>query len=175
MRSIAIVILSLFSLVVWPALAAAESDSLLPISFSSFLPEFKKAATKVALREPLTAVNCMDGGKDKRTVCSYKLGDFMQVMAETKKGEKDVVGLTMICTAGENYANSAKCLLAYAAAMLMTAPEMDPSTRGKIVKVLLAGLDVGNRTTVTTEERRYILQKSIGLWFHIYAADVEES
>ena len=52
---------------------------------------------------------------------------------------------------------------------------MNPETRGKIVKILISGLEVGNRTTVTTDERRYILQKSIGLWFHIYAADVDES
>ena len=115
-----VVVSAMMVVLVWPPSAAAESDTLLPISFASLVPDFKKAASKISLRETLTTISCLDGGKDKRTVCTYKLGDFMQISAETKTAEKEIVGLTMICTAGDNYLKNAKCLLAYAAAMMMT-------------------------------------------------------
>jgi hypothetical protein len=58
--------------------------------------------------------------------------------------------------------------------MALTSPEMNVDTRGKIVKILLDGLEVGNITSVTTDDRKFILQKSIGLWFHIIAANSDD-
>lgn len=97
----------------------------------------------------------------------------MQIMAESKVGEKDVVGLTLIC-ATDKPTESGKCLLAYIAAISMTAPGISVDTRGKIVNVLVNGLEAGNETSIKTDERKYILQKSVGLWFHVLAADGED-
>jgi hypothetical protein len=153
--------------------ARADSDTLLPITFNSLQGDLKKALTKNAIREPLSAFSCLEGSAEKRKVCTYKLGDYMQIMAETEKGGKDIVGLTMICATNVQ-SDSLKCLLAYAAAMSMAAPELKADDRGKIMNVLIEGLSVGTLVSIRTEERKFILQKSIGLWFHINAADVDE-
>jgi len=151
----------------------ADSENLLPLSFTSLNADLKKSLSKMSVREALTPMGCLDGATDKRAVCTLKLGSYMSIMAETKKGGKDIVGLTMICGT-DNQTDSLKCLLAYAAGMSLTAPEMKTDTRGKIMKVLLDGLDVGSSTTVQTDERKYTLQKSMGLWFHVYASDAED-
>jgi hypothetical protein len=111
-------------------------------------------------------------GKDKRTVCNFKIGKFVAVMVESKKGEKDIVAITMICGT-DNPNDFLKCMLAFAALMNATAPEMSADTRGKIFNVLTSGLDVGQEVSVLTDERKYLLQKSMGLWFHVIAADGE--
>ena len=150
--------------------ARADSDTLLPVSFDNWNGDLKKALSKMSVRETLTPLGCLDGGKDKRTVCTLKLGSYMSIMAETNKGEKDIVGITMICGT-EKQADAVKCIAAYIGLMSMTAPEMNADTRGKILKILLDGLEVGSYTLVRTDERKYILQKSMGLWFHVNAAD----
>jgi hypothetical protein len=153
-------------------LAHADSDTLLPITFDSLQGDLKKALAKNSVREPLTAFNCLEGSAEKRKVCTYKLGGFMQIMAETEKGGKDIVGLTMICATSDQN-DSLKCLLAYAAAMSLFAPDLKAADRGKIMNTLIEGLSVGTLAMIRTEERKFTLQKSLGLWFHIYAADVE--
>jgi hypothetical protein len=40
-------------------------------------------------------------------------------------------------------------------------------------KLLTDGLQVGNEISVITDERKYLLQKSMGLWFHVIAAEGE--
>ena len=40
--------------------------------------------------------------------------------------------------------------------------------------VLLDGLEVGNITSLMTDDRKFILQKSIGSWFHIIAANFDD-
>jgi len=126
----------------------------------------------MSVREDVVSVGCLEGGKDKRTVCNFKVGKFLAVMAESKKGEKDIVAITMICGT-EIPTEAMKCLLGYGALMAATAPEMSADTRGKIMNVLTSGLDVGQEISVLTEERKYLLQKSMGLWFHVIAADGE--
>ena len=79
----------------------------------------------------------------------------------------------MICTASSDLA-SAKCLLSYAAAMMATTPEIDADARGKILKLLIDGLSLGNETRITTDERKFTLQKSMGIWFHVSASDIED-
>lgn len=111
--------------------ARADSDTLLPITFNSLQGDLKKALAKNAVREPLSAFNCLESSAEKRKVCSYKLGDYMQIMAETEKGGKDIVGLTMICATNVP-SESLKCMLAYAAAMSMAAPELKADDRGKM-------------------------------------------
>jgi hypothetical protein len=148
----------------------ADDDSLLPVTFQSFAADYRRALAKASLKDALVALNCLDGSADKRKVCMYKLGNFFNIIVESQKGGSDVIGITMICSAPDITASS-KCLLSYIAAMALTSPEMSVDTRGKIVKILLDGLEVGNITSVTTDDRKFILQKSIGLWFHIIAAN----
>jgi hypothetical protein len=162
----------LLMLLVLVAPARADSDTLLPATFASLQGDLKKALSKASVREPLAALPCLEGSTEKRKVCPYKLGEYMQIMAETEKGGKDIVGLTMICGTTDAR-DSLKCLLAYAAAMSLLAPDIDQDKRGKIMGTLVEGLSVGMETSIRTEERKFILQKSMGLWFHIEAADAD--
>jgi hypothetical protein len=146
----------------------ADDDTLLPVTFQSFATDYRRALAKGFVKDALIALNCLDGSADKRKVCMYKLGDFFYITIESQK-----VGITMICSAPDITASS-KCLLSYIAAMALTSPRMSVDTRGKIVKILLDGLEVGNITSVTTDDRKFILQKSMGLWFHIIAANSDD-
>jgi hypothetical protein len=168
------IIIGLFVFISMALPARADSDTLLPLTFPTFQTSLQKALTKAAIREKLTPMGCLDGGPDKRTVCTFRLGGYMQIMNESEKGKTEVVELTMICAAGDDQVGALKCLLAYAAAMTMTAPEMSSDTRGKIMNILTSGLEVGNYSEIRTDERKYILQKSLGLWFHVMAADYED-
>jgi hypothetical protein len=154
-------------------LARADSDNLQPITFESVQRDLKKSLSKMSVREDVVPMGCLEGGKDKRTVCSFKIGRILGVMAESKKGEKEVVGITMICSGTEGPADVAKCLLAYTALISATSPDLDKEARNKILTTLTSGLDVGNKMSIETEERKYVLQKSMGLWFHVIAADGE--
>lgn len=151
----------------------ARLGTLQPITFGSIRSDLKKSLAKMSVRDDVVPMGCLDGGKDKRTVCNFKIGSVLGVMVESKKGEKDVVAVTMICAGTQGPADVAKCLLAYGALMTATAPEMSADTRGKILNILTSGLEVGNETSLLTEERKYLLQKSVGLWFHVIAADGE--
>jgi len=152
-------------------LARAESDTLQPITFESVQRDLKKSLSKMSVREDVVPMGCLEGGKDKRTVCNFKIGRILGVMVESKKGEKDVVGITMICSGTEGPADVAKCLLAYTALIGATSPDLDKEARNKILTTLTSGLDVGNKMSIETEERKYVLQKSMGLWFHVIAAE----
>lgn len=160
-------------LILTVGLARADSDTLQPITFGSIRADLKKSLAKMSVRDVVVPMGCLDGGKDKRTVCSFKIGSVLGVMAESKKGEKDVVAVTMNCSDTQGPADVAKCLLAYSALMAATAPEMSADARGKILNILTSGLEVGNETSVLTDERKYLLQKSVGVWFHVIAADGE--
>ncbi|VFU07896.1 conserved exported protein of unknown function [Methylocella tundrae] len=156
-----------------PKPVSADSDKL-PLTFSSITSDFKKAFSKVESQHySLNKVRCEDGSEDKRTVCTYKLGNFMIVMAETEKGGSEIVGLTMICTTS-NDIDAAKCIISYEAAIFAAGTDEDIEHQSEIISVLFKGLKVGESITIKTAERRYILQKSAGLWFHIYAADAPD-
>ncbi len=146
---------------------------LAPLTFKSLQGDLKKSLAKMSVFEGVVPVNCLDGDKDKRTVCTFKVGKFLSVMAESKKGEHDVVAVTMICSI-QIPAEAAKCILSYSALIAATTPEMDEDTRSKILGTLTSGLDLGNEISIATDERKYLLQKSIGLWFHVIAADGED-
>lgn len=152
--------------------AKADSDKL-PFTFDSIAGDFRKALTKVSVKERLTKLSCLDGDTEKRTVCTYRLGPYMGVMAETEVGQKDIVGVTMMC-ATSSKVDALKCILAFTAAISASTPGIDIETRGKILKVLLDGLAIGNETTITTDERKFTLQKSLGLWLHIFASDADQ-
>jgi hypothetical protein len=168
-----VVVATVVAISVYSLPAAADTDTLLPITFKSFPNEIKRAFSKVSLKDNLIPVGCLPGDAQKRSVCSYKLGNFMSIMTSSAKGGSDVVSITMICSTADPV-ESSKCLLSYAAAMSLTSSALSGDTRGKILHLLLNGLEVGTSTTVVTEERKFILQKSLGIWFHVYAADEED-
>jgi hypothetical protein len=151
----------------------ADSDTLKPLTFQSFPADLKRALSRSSIRDGLTVANCLEGGSEKRKVCTYKLGGYMTIMVSTEKGSPDLAALTMIC-GPSNDLDNAKCLLAYGAAIMMTAPALDTAARGKIMNTLISGLEVGSQISITTDERRFILQKSMGIWFHVYASDVAD-
>ena len=155
------------------ASARADTDSLQPITFVSVRADIKKSLAKMAIKDDVVPAGCLDGGQDKRTVCNFKIGSVLGMMVESKKGEKNVVAITMICSGAQGAADVAKCLLGYSALIAATTPELNESARGKIVSTLMSGLDVGNEISVQTDERKFLLQKSLGLWFHVIAADGE--
>jgi hypothetical protein len=157
-----------------PSMANADSDTLLPMTFGSLQGDLKRSLSKMSVHEAVVPVGCLDGDKEKRTVCTFKIGNILSVMAESKKGEKDVVGVTMICGDTQGPSDVAKCLLAYTALMGATTPDLDQEARSKILSTLTSGLEVGNEISVVTDERKYLLQKSVGLWFHVIAADGED-
>lgn len=153
--------------------ALADSDTLLPITMGSVATELQKALVKLSVRDKIEPMGCVDGTGGKRTVCNFKIGHVLGVMAETKPGKPDVVGITMICSGTEGPSDVAKCLLAYNALMAATSPNLSKDDRGKIIGTLTSGLEVGNQISVETDERKYVLQKSVGLWFHVIAAEGE--
>jgi hypothetical protein len=161
------------SLVFFSAAAHADTDTLQPITFGSFRADLKKSLSKISIRDDVVPVGCLDGGQDKRTVCNFKIGSVLAVMVESKKGEKDVVAVTMICTGTQGPADVAKCLLAYTALIAAVAPELSGDARGKVLSTLTSGLEVGNEISIQTDERKFLLQKSLGLWFHVIAGDGE--
>jgi hypothetical protein len=79
----------------------------------------------------------------------------------------------MICSNTQGPADVAKCLLAYTALVAATTPDLGEDARGKVLSTLTSGLDVGNEISIQTDERKFLLQKSVGLWFHVIAADGE--
>jgi hypothetical protein len=135
-------------------LAHADPDTLQPITFASVRADLKKSLTKMSVREDVVPVGCLDGGKDKRTVCNFKIGAVLGVMVESKKGKKDVVAITMICSGTQGAADAAMCLLGYNALIAATTPELNGDARGKILSTLMSGLDVGNEISIATEERK---------------------
>src|SRR5208282_5582379 len=141
-----------------PRLAAAASDTLLPVTFKSFAADYRRALAQASVMDALTPVKCLDGAADKRKVCMYKLGGYMGITIESQKGGADVIGITMICNA-PNLEDSGKCLLSYSAAMALISSSLSVGTRGQIIKILLDGLNVGNIATISTDERKFILQK----------------
>lgn len=153
--------------------ARADSDTLQPTTFESVRADLKKALSRVAIRDDVTPKGCLDGGTTKRTVCTFKIASYLMVMAESKIGEKDVVAITMICGGTETLTEAAKCLLGYKALIAATSPGISEDARDNIVATLMKGLDVGNQVTIQTDERKFMLQKSMGLWFHVIAADGE--
>ena len=155
------------------AVAKADTDTLQPITFASVRADLKKSLTKMSVPDDVIPMGCLDGGKEKRTVCNFKIGGVLGMMVESKKGEKDVVAITMICSGTQGPADVAKCLLAYTALIAATSPELNKDARGKVLSTLTSGLDVGNEISIQTEERKFLLQKSVGLWFHVIAADGE--
>src|ERR1019366_6844571 len=48
-----------------------------------------KALSKLNIKDNLEKVSCLEGGSETRTVCTYKLGDFMNVMIISVKGSRD--------------------------------------------------------------------------------------
>ena len=157
----------------WTPAAWADSENLLPLTFANFQSSLTKEFNKNAARYPITLDSCLKGDGDKRSACTFKIGDFMVVTIESLKGEQDVVGMTMICAAKDQLDN-AKCLIAYISAMSIAASDTNIEQRSKILKLLIEGLAVGNSTTISTSERKFTLQKSLGLWFHIYAFDIPD-
>jgi hypothetical protein len=153
--------------------AQADTDTLQPITFGSVRADLKKSLTKMSIRDDAVPLSCLDGGQDKRTVCNFKIGSVLGMMVESKKGEKDVVAITMICSGTQGASDVAKCLLAYTALIAATTPELSEDARGRILSTLTSGLDVGNEISIQTDERKFLLQKSVGLWFHVIAADGE--
>jgi len=154
--------------------AFADSDTLLPLTMKSFAAEFKKALLQAGVHKGLAGKGCLEGGQTKRTVCSYRIGEHMAVMTSTEVGKTDLVGVTLICTGGD-LADTTECLLIDAAAVSLTAPAMTFATRGKLMSALIRGMEVGDSISIVTGERRYILQKGVGVWFHVYAADSKDA
>ena len=152
----------------------ADSDSLTPVTFKTILADLKRTLVTQSLKDPVTLANCLEGSPQKRKVCTYKLGSYMSLMASTEKGGSDIVGLTLIC-APANDLDSAKCLVTYGAVMALTAPDIADKVRGKILGLLIESLEVANSASIVTDERKFIMQKSAGIWFHIYASGSPES
>jgi len=151
----------------------ADSDTLKPLSFATFPAAMRHQLDVLNVRDPIKRFGCLPGDKNKRTVCTFRIGDIMQIMASSAKGGADMTELTIICTAG-NPMDSSKCLRAYAAAISVTTPEVSDKDRGKIISLLIEALPVGNLMSIETEERKFTLQKSMGLWFTVEAADEAE-
>ncbi len=151
----------------------AADDTLLPLTFKSLQADLKKALIHQSIKDPLTSVGCLNGNGTKRTVCTYKVGDYATLMAATEEGGLDIVGLTAICGA-ENALGMAQCTLVYAATLEMTTP-LPQKVRGDILGTLMQGILVGNAASISTAERKFIMQKVQGIWFHIYAVNSKDA
>jgi len=160
------------------ALAADDDDpsaTLRPLTFANLPAELRRAFAKATVRDPLTTLTCLEGEASKPKVCTYKVADgFLGIMASSDKGGSDVTVITMICNA-KSPAETAKCLLAYHAGMALAGGAADVDTKAKLFGVLLEGLDYGNATTIETDDRKFVLQKSIGLWLHIIAINSQQA
>jgi hypothetical protein len=173
---VAVIVKSLFvvvGFVLFNTVAQADTDTLQPVTFASIRADLKKSLAKMSIRDDVVPAGCLDGGKDKRTVCNFKIGSVLGMMVESKKGEKEIVAITMICSGTQGPTDVAKCLLGYTALMAATAPELTQDARTKVLSTLTSGLEVGNEISIQTDERKFLLQKSMGLWFHVIAADGE--
>lgn len=153
-----------------PQISRADSDTLAPISFRSFSADFSRALKGASIKDALGAPACLGRTTGKRIVCTYKVGNFMSVMLASSKDADDPVEMTMICI-GSDALGSAKCLLAYSSGMAIAASSMNAADRAKILAILVQGLSVGNEATISTDDRKFSLQKSIGIWLNISASD----
>ena len=152
--------------------ARADNETLKPITFASVRADLKKALMYMSVRDDVVPIGCLDGGEDERTICNFNIGKVLSLMVESKTGQKDVVAITMICSGTQGPADVAKCLLGYSALITATAPDhLNAEARSKILSTLRGGLAVGNEISIQTAERKYLLQRSVGLWFHVIAAD----
>jgi hypothetical protein len=151
----------------------ADNETLKPITFASVRADLKKALMHMSVRDDVVPIGCLDGGEDERTICNFNIGKVLGLMVESKTGQKDVVAITMICGGTQGPADIAKCRLGYSALIAAAAPDLDAKARGKILSTLTDGLAVGNEISIKTDERKYLLEKSVGLWFHVIAADGE--
>lgn len=156
------VVLAIFLAV--SASAAAADD--LGVTFATFADKFHKAGVRMSLSEKLVKQSCESNSTPKRTICSYKLGNFMVVMASAK-GDDQITEITMICATGDaadirTILNATvKCSMAWSAAIAATSPERDLKERATIVTTLLAGLEVGESITIKAKDRKFVLQKSL--------------
>ena len=75
-RLIAVALTFLFS---FTASVYADSDKL-PFTQDTMPTELKKALKKLNIKDKLEKVSCLEGGSETRTVCTYKLGDFIALM-----------------------------------------------------------------------------------------------
>jgi hypothetical protein len=152
----------------------ADNETLKPITFASVRTDLKRALVHTSIRDDIVPTGCLDGGEDERTVCNFKIGNVLGLMVESKAGQKDVVAITMICSGTRGPADAAKCRLGYSALIAATTSDIGAEARGKILSTLTGGLAVGSEISIQTAERKYLLQKSVGLWFHVIAADGED-
>lgn len=150
------------------------SETLLPLTYASFPSDLKRALSKVSVHEPIKTIMCLEGATDKPKICNYSVGDFLYLMAATDKGASDISVITLICNV-KNDADSAKCLLSYAAAMELAGGSASTEDKGKILGILMEGLNVGNEMTIVTDDRKFVMQKSMGLWLHIIAAASQQA
>ena len=154
--------------------ARAETDTLLPLTFKTFPVELKRALARVSVRDELTSLWCLPGDKEKAMVCTYKLGTYLTMTTQSDKGATDMVGITMICATAVP-TESAKCLLAFSAALTIAGGDATREGKAKVMSVLIDGLDIGNSDEIMTDDRKFGMQKGMGLWLTIYAADAAAS
>ena len=151
--------------------ARADSDKL-PTTSATFVSDFRTAALRNGLHEGLTQVECHPATDELHGVCNYKLGEFAMLLSNTPKGSPEITEVTAICMAKTDL-NAMKCMLLNGVLMDWLAPSVDRDARGKIMAVLIKGIDVGTDVRVANEETRFIMQKTLGagLWFHVEAVD----
>jgi hypothetical protein len=154
--------------------ANADSDTLLPLTFKSFPMDFQRALAQATVHEGVRLEKCLAGDTEKRSVCMFTVGSFLMITATSEKGRPDIASLILMCR-GSDPTGTVKCLLAFAAAIGLTAPDLPKDARGKIISTLMDGIGIGQSASITTEERKYILQKSAGVWLYIIAADSDET
>jgi hypothetical protein len=58
--------------------------------------------------------------------------------------------------------------------MAMTDPDQAADDRGDILGGLVKSLNHGNEATLTTDARKYLMQKGAGVWFTVIAAASDE-
>jgi hypothetical protein len=157
-----------------PFSAHADSDTLAPLTFANFAAAFKAKLRQANVHDGVAEEKCLPGAPDKRPVCSYKVGAFLAVIATGEKGGDRPVSLMLACVK-QTVADSTKCILGYAAAITLTAPDLSGDQRGKLIDTLFGGLAIGNTVSVTTDDRKYVVEKGAGIMFYIEASDSTEA
>jgi hypothetical protein len=153
---------------------AVQADSeKLDLDFNSASASLTRALSKLSVKDKLIDKGCLPGSTVKRTVCTFSLSNYLTFMVSSEKGSEEIVSLTMICS-GVDDVGAGKCLVAYAAGVSAATKDLSEADRGKILALLISAIPLGDEASIKTLERRYIIQKGMGIWLHVYAADAED-
>jgi len=109
---------------------------------------------------------------DRKSVCTYHLGDFANILATGDAQTYQITDFT-IGAAPEDQTQSASVLLMWTAAMALFAPEAEPRKRVEAIKELMDGVEShgDGHSRIGSVCLRLQKLEGMGIWFHVLPAN----